>query len=78
MQDQVALGAKRSPIPVKGGIARATGSQKRGDADPALRTSGGAKWVLLKSTAGLDTQVASCSSSMSVPWVSLCGRLLTA
>jgi hypothetical protein len=52
--------------PGKGGIARATGSQKRGDGDAALRTSGGAQWVLLKSTAGLDTQVASCSSSMSV------------
>ena len=78
MQDQVALGAKRSPIPVKGSIARAPGSQKRGDGDTALRTSGGAQWVLLKSTAGLDTQVVSCSSSMSVPWVSLRGRLLTA
>jgi hypothetical protein len=30
MQDQVALGAQRSPTPVKGGIARAAGSLKRG------------------------------------------------
>jgi hypothetical protein len=56
----------------------APGSQKRGDGDTALRTSGGAQWVLLKSTGGLDTQVASCSSSMSVSWVSLRGRLLIA
>jgi hypothetical protein len=31
MQDQVALGAQRSPTPVKGGIARALGAQKCGD-----------------------------------------------
>ena len=29
MQDQVALGAQRSPTPVKGGIARAPGSLKQ-------------------------------------------------
>ena len=33
MQDQVALGAQRSPTPVKGGIARAPGSQQRGSDD---------------------------------------------
>ena len=32
MQDQVALGAQRSPTPGKGGIARAAGSQERGSA----------------------------------------------
>ena len=55
MQDQVALGAKRSSILVNVGIARAPGLQKRGDGDTALRRSGGAQWVLLKSAAGLDT-----------------------
>ncbi len=47
MQDQVALGAKRSPTPVKGGIARAPGSQKPGDGHVALCTYGGAKRFLL-------------------------------
>jgi len=40
MQNQVALGAKRSPTPVKGGIACAPGSHKRGDGCGALRTYG--------------------------------------
>jgi hypothetical protein len=43
MQDQVALGAKRSPSPVKGGIVRAPGSQKRGDEQAASDSYGGAK-----------------------------------
>jgi hypothetical protein len=30
MQDQIALGAQRSPSPVKGGIARTPGSRKLG------------------------------------------------
>jgi len=36
MQNQVALGAKRSPTPVKGGIARAPGSHKHGDGCGAI------------------------------------------
>ncbi len=43
MQDQVALGAQRSPTPVKGGIARAPGSPKRGDGLAAPCTCGGLK-----------------------------------
>src|SRR5260370_14271584 len=43
MQDQVALGAQRAPTPGKGGIARAAGSQERGDGLAAPGTCGGGK-----------------------------------
>ena len=64
--------------PLMPGVRSKRCRENRGDGDTALRASGGAQRVLLKSTAGLDTQVASCSSSMSVSWVCLRGRLLTA